>query len=91
MVKYRFDATSSGEFVLRIFYAAYTPRPVEIFVNDNKIASNALAESTGGWDNKDRLWSAKYKVTLKSENNTLMLKRNSIFPHLSKFELTQVY
>jgi len=90
MVKYRFDADVAGSYKLRVFYAAASPRPVEISVNDADVSGNALSKVTGGWDNKDREWSSAFDVTLKEKKNSLMLKSPSIFPHLSKFEFTQV-
>jgi hypothetical protein len=90
MVKYRFDTGSAGPYKLRVLYAAASPRPVRIFINDAEVSDNALSKSTGGWDNKDREWSPVFDVMLKEEKNSLMLKSGSIFPHLSKFEFTQV-
>lgn len=91
MVKYKIATDVPGNFQLKILYASSTPtRPVELYVNDAKVASNALAESTGGWDNKDRKWSEEHKVILNAGDNTLMIKRSSIFPHLSKLRFTQV-
>ena len=90
MVKYRFSTDVPGEFQLKILYASALSRPVTIIVNDEVIVSSALEEATGGWDNEDRKWSKVYPIRLRIDENTLLLKRSNVFPHLSKFELTQI-
>jgi hypothetical protein len=90
MVKYKFTTDVPGAYQLKVFYASPNSRSVELFVNDEQVASDALAKPTGGGDNQDRRWSTEYPVKLNSGDNTLLVKRSSVFPHLSKFELTQV-
>lgn len=89
MVKYRFVTDLPGEYQLQILYASNISRSVELIVNDELVASNALSKATGGWDNKDRQWSEIYPVLLEAGDNTLMLRRSSVFPHLSKFFLRE--
>lgn len=90
MVKYRVTSDVSGNYKLRILYAAGEERPVQIYVNDNKVAADALRKTTDGWDNQHRTWYPDITVHLNKGENTLMLTRANIFPHLSKFELIQV-
>jgi hypothetical protein len=90
MVTYKFVTETPGDYKLRVFYASPAPRSVDIFANGIPVAGNALSEPTGGGDNKDRKWSPDYLMKLPAGENTLMVKRSSVFPHLSKFEITQL-
>jgi len=90
MVKYRIPATVAGSYELRIFYAANEQRPVELIFNDQTISDAALVSTTGGWDNENRKWSDVYPVTVVAGDNYLLIKRDQVFPHLSKVKLVQV-
>lgn len=89
MVKYRITSDIKSPYNLRIFYAAGEERPVHLYVNDEEVAADALRPPTGGWDNQHRRWSPALKINLKQGENTLMVKRDHVFPHLSEFELTE--
>jgi hypothetical protein len=89
MVRYRIAVDAAGKYALRILYASSESRPVAIHVNDTEVSNNALEATTGGWDNQNRAWSATYTVSLNAGDNSIMLRRPDVFPHLSKFELTQ--
>lgn len=89
MVKYRVNVDGPGKYSLRILYASNEKRPVAIHVNDAEVSNEALGTTTGGWDNQNRAWSVTYSVSLNSGDNSLMLRRPDVFPHLSKFELIQ--
>ena len=89
MVTYKFANDTPGDFKLKVFYASPESRGVEIFANGSPVSTNALSKITNGRDNKHRQWSPCYSLKLQAGDNTLMVKREGVFPHLSKFELTQ--
>ena len=89
MVKYRITTEAPGMYSLRVLHASNERRPVAIHVDDAEVSNDALGATTGGWDNQNRTWSTTYSVSLNAGDNSLMLRRPDVFPHLSKFELIQ--
>ena len=89
-VTYQVNDLPAGNYRLRVLYAAASSRPVDILVNNEIVQEGALHEPTGGWNNDDRRWSPSIEVKLKEGANRILLRRESVFPHLSKIELTQV-
>jgi hypothetical protein len=90
MVTYRVRLESAGEYDLTILYASAEPRPVELRINTELVQANALASATRGWTNEFREWSPAYRVRLSEGNNDLLIRRDNVFPHLSKIKLSQV-
>ncbi len=90
MVKYRVRVESAGEYDLTILYASAESRPVELRVNAQLVQASALQSTTRGWTNEFREWSPAYRVSLVAGDNDLLIRRDDVFPHLSKIKLTQV-
>ncbi len=91
MIKYRISVASAGSYKLRILYSSNESRPLSVHVNDTVVTNDALRETTGGWNNENRCWSLPYVVSLKEGDNFIMLRRPSVFPHLVKLQLVQIY
>jgi hypothetical protein len=90
MVKYRVLVETAGEYDLEILYASAESRPVELRVNAQLVENSALQSTTRGWTNEYREWSPAYRVSFVAGNNDLLIRRDDVFPHLSKIRLTQV-
>jgi len=74
-----------------ICYAAGESRPVEFYLNDVLIKSNAAAETTGGWTVNDRKCIMQGRVSLKRGENTVRIHRNDVFPHIWRITFNQIH
>lgn len=90
MVTYRIRAELAGEYDLVILYAAAESRPVELRINAQLVQTQALEATTRGWTNEFREWSPAYRLRLVAGDNDLLIRRDAVFPHLSKIKLSQV-
>lgn len=88
-VSYQLDDLPEGKYNLNVLYASAVSRPVEVLANNRLVASSALAETTRGWSNNYREWSAAIPIEFTEKGKMLTIRRASVFPHLSKIQFTQ--
>jgi hypothetical protein len=75
----------AGKYRLDVEYAAQQSRPVAIYLNGKLVAKNALSATTGCWLPSCQQVKVQVDVMLRSGENTLVVKRQAVFPHLRKF------
>ncbi len=90
LVQYDFEVEAAGPYRLLVEYAALDSRPVNIELNGTLIAQGALSATTGGWCNSDAQRAPVANVQLKKGKNVLVIRRESVFPHLAKIRFEPV-
>jgi len=84
---YEFDVQSAGDYQLSLRYAAADPRPIFVSVNGQQITGNAASSTTGGWMPGNQIEQGIGTVRLRKGKNSILLSRDSDFPHISKIIL----
>lgn len=89
-VEYRITVDSGGTYDLSVQLAALEPRPVDIVLNGTVAFRDALAVTSGSWNQSDAKWFSVGRLYLQPGNNSLVVKRADAFPHLLTLRLTPV-
>ena len=80
-LEYDVDFPVSGEYTISIRYAAKTPRPLELSL-DQRALGTCCRGTTGGWNTSQAAWEEAGRVFISKGQHTLTLSRSSGFPHL---------
>jgi hypothetical protein len=90
--KFAVPKARAGKYMLSIEYAAMQSRPVDIHLNGKQIASgNAAVDMTGGWNAANQKLLPQKQlgcITLKPNDNIMVVRRAHVFPHFRKFVFT---
>jgi len=85
--EYGVTVPASGLYQLDLRYASGDPRPIRVFVNGTRVASNAAGAVTGGFFPDQQQWKAEGVFRLAPGKNWIRLERTSFFPHIDKLLL----
>lgn len=88
--EYRVVVPSAGLYRLEIEYAALHSRPVSVLINGSRVATGAISEVTGCWYVECQRWSVVGDFALNAGENSLLLDRDAVFPHIRALRLTRV-
>ena len=88
--EYQFHAPSKGLYRLEIEYAAAQSRPVQVVLNRVLVNRGALSATTGCWTPNCQRWTVVGQYHLRAGNNTLLIKRSDVFPHIRALRFLQV-
>ncbi len=88
----KFDATTvvGGKYLFSVRLAAGAPRPMDIYVNGSSELAGVLGNMTGGWLPIHQRWIDAGTIELLKGHNTITLRRNDVFPHITRLKLTPV-
>jgi caspase domain-containing protein len=87
-VEYRITVVEGGAYELSVQLAAAEPRPVDIVLNGAVAFKNALAVTSGSWNQSDAKWFRAGRLFLQPGVNSLIIRRADAFPHLLTVRLT---
>ena len=87
---YQFVLPQGGRYRLRIRYAAASPRPIRVSVNQQLIKDNVLQQATGCWEFSCQKWEDVGEVVVKQDANSISLDRDNHFPHISAIEFIPI-
>ncbi|MEQ8790650.1 MAG: PQQ-binding-like beta-propeller repeat protein [Pirellulaceae bacterium] len=88
-VEYEFTAPRAGEYRLRLRYAAFDSRPLEMTLNGEPVAGRVAGEQTGGNFADSQRWVEAGRYALVEGRNVLRLSTTFKFPHVSEIEVDQ--
>jgi hypothetical protein len=89
--KYKVEALQTGQYRLDALYSSNEPTPISVTANGQKVAENALAEPTGGWELKFQRWQRIGDFELREGLNFLRLTvKAGNFPRLDRLRLYRV-
>ena len=83
-VEYDVDIPSANTYQLDLRYASGDARPVRIYVNGELVTANAAGNVTGGFYPDAQRWFGEGLFAFKAGKNTVVLERDSYFPHIDK-------
>ncbi len=81
VVEYDVDFPVSAVYTLNVFYAAQSARPVDLYLDKNRVGS-VCREATGSWNTSGAAWEESAALEIESGKHTIRLERNGPFPHL---------
>ncbi len=81
VMEYDIDFPVGASYTLNIKYAAASSRPVELFVDENKIAE-VCRQATGSWNTSGAQWESTRLRWFAPGKHTIRLKRHGAFPHV---------
>ncbi len=85
-VEYDLEFPVSGTFQLVALYTAAGARPVDIYLNNQRI-QQGLAGVTGSWQTSQARWESQVAFEIDAGVHTLRLVRDGPFPHLVALRL----
>jgi formylglycine-generating enzyme required for sulfatase activity len=80
-VEYDIDFPLATQYTLHICYAAAKARPVELYVDGERVAQ-VCRTATGSWNTSGAQWEAACTLTLTQGKHTIRLVRADDFPHV---------
>lgn len=89
VVEYDLEFPVTGEYRVRIHYAAASPRPVALLVDGREMAQVCRA-ATGSWNTSGAKPDAPVTLSLTAGKHTLALRRAGDFPHVVSLRLESV-
>ena len=90
MVEFRFESPTPCKYQLEVEYAAASPRPVDVRLNDSLIAQQVLRVPTGGWGQQHQQWHTAAVLLARRGTNRLRVVRSSVFPHIRGLRLVPI-
>lgn len=88
---YKIPNIVPGKYSLLVEYASAQSRPVEIYLNNNPVNPNGLAQTTGGWGPSNQQWKFQGYVTInQADGNVLKLHRDNVFPHIRAIKFVPI-
>jgi hypothetical protein len=88
-VEYEFQLPRDGQYRLRLRYAAFDSRPLEMSLNGEPVEGRVAGEQTGGNFLKEQRWVEAGRYEFVAGRNVLRLATSFKFPHLSQIEIDQ--
>ena len=86
--KYTIEAPQDGQYVIEAFYSTGEKTPLLVEMNGAAVATDALSQTTGGWDLKFERWEQVARCDLRSGLNFLRLTaKKGSFPHLDRLRV----
>ena len=81
-VEYDFELPVDGTYTISIRYAAHAARPVELYIDERRVAQ-ACRTATGTWMTSGARWEKTHTMWLAPGRHTLRLERpDGPFPHI---------
>ncbi len=92
VIEYDIVFPVDGSYTIAIKYAAQAARPVDLFLDEMKIAS-CCRTATGTWNTSSAAWEKSATVYIAPGKHTVKLQRAGAFPHLValKFEVANTF
>ena len=92
VVEYDIVFPADGGYKISINYAAQSARPVDLYLDEMKIAS-CCRTATGTWNTSSAAWEESASVYIAPGKHTIKLQRDGAFPHVVslKFEVANVF
>jgi hypothetical protein len=89
--KYKIDVPEDGQYVIDAFYSTGEKTPLLVEVNGATVATDALGQTTGGWDLKFERWEQVASCDFRSGLNFLRITaKQGSFPHLDRLRVRRV-
>lgn len=88
-VEYEFEVPRAGPHRLRLRYAAFDGRPLEMSLNGEPTGSRVAGQQTGGNLHDKQTWVDAGTYELVAGRNVLRLSTSFKFPYLSRLEIDQ--
>jgi hypothetical protein len=88
-VEYEIKVEGGGAYELSVQLAAEESRPVDIVLNGETVFRRALGVTTGSWHQDSAKWFDVGRLHLRPGANSLVIRRDDVFPHLVKVRLTR--
>jgi hypothetical protein len=86
--KYTIEAPEDGQYVIEAFYSTGEKTPLLVEMNGTAVATDALSQTTGGWDLKFERWEQVARCDLRSGLNFLRITaKQGSFPHLDRLRV----
>jgi hypothetical protein len=89
-VEYQFRLEKGGDYELLVELAAEQPRPVNILVNGVMVYRDVLNVTTGTWHQSGARWFSVGRVNFRRGDNSLVIHRDDVFPHIVRLRLTSI-
>ena len=83
--EYNLQIPQSGDYEIWAYYASGEIRPVEIYLDQILLSSNALGEDKGGWDYKSLSWSLQNEVHITGGKHKFKIITKGYIPHIHSF------
>ena len=92
VVEYDIVFPADGGYTISIKFAAQDPRPVDLYLDEMKIAT-CCRTATGTWNTSSAAWEKSATVYIAPGKHTIKLQRGGAFPHLMslKFESSRPF
>ncbi len=86
--KYKIEAPEDGAYVIEAFYSSGEKTPLLVEMNGAAVATDALTQTTGGWDLKFERWEQAARCDLRAGLNFLRITaKQGSFPHLDRLRI----
>lgn len=87
LAEYEFDLPRAGKFQLRLRYAAFDSRPLELSINGKQVKGQVAGEQTGGPWLANQRWVPAGEHEFVAGKNVLRLATSFKYPHVSRIEI----
>jgi hypothetical protein len=86
--KYKIEAPEDGAYIIEAFYASDEKTPLLVEMNGTAAATDALSDTTGGWDLKTERWEQVARCDMRVGLNFLRITaKQGAFPRLDRLRI----
>src|SRR3954454_7605409 len=90
-VKYKFEVPATADYRLEALYSTDESTPLAVQVNGKTVATDALSDSTGGWDLDHQRWQTAATFEMREGLNFVRLNaKEGNFPRIDRLRLILV-
>jgi hypothetical protein len=90
-VKYKFEVPATADYRLEALYSTDESTPLAVQVNGKTVATDALAEPTGGWELDHQCWATLATFELREGLNFIRINaKEGNFPRVDRLRLSVV-
>ena len=88
--EYNFTVSKTGEYYVRLRYAAKNARPGAIAIDGTVRFPKAIAQATGGWYPPQQKWFTEGRVKLTAGVHTMRIESQPMMSHIDRVQLMPV-
>ncbi len=88
--EYNINVKRAGSHLIELRYAAQKARPGQLLVDGKVIITNALSQTSGGWNPEHQQWFVEGQVMISAGKHTLRIQSEPMMSHIDKVRLTPV-